>query len=637
MSQIFTNDDRRRTLEAQPDVSTGAVRQHTALVLLGGLALIGAILVAHATPASGYEVNIYTATPALYWVGIGITLLCSIVVLTAHTESVQWAGAAVLAAIAGLSVAALPLIRGYYYYGLGDPLGHLGKAHNLLDGTFTFFTDYYLASHVFSNVLAVMGGAEPRRAMMLFVFLTLTLFVLFSTLSVRAILPTRTATGIALLSALMFLPINHVGLGPMFHTYSITTFFFPFVMYILLKHITSDGRDPTLAWGVSATDLGFLFAGLSLNFFHPQVAANVIILMGSIVFAQVVARRWYPNSLFGSSKPLYGQFLVLTFVFLAWNLQFSALFDLSGTLYQSVLGLLGGSEQAGAIVNDRAASAEGTGTSIYMLFLNLFLVQAFYAVVAILVVCAKLLGFIQNRSPESDVTVQAFSISGISLAVFFLFHFIGSVSGYFFRHLGFGIVLATVVAVIGLASATRSLSYLRRRTKQSLGGLLRGIAIVLVVLTLVHSIAVVYPSPFISLPSSHVSEQQYVGHNTGIEYAADHAAFASPRAPPDRESEASGRDVDNRLMWGVEAEAMNSQSGLRDVRKHYWPQKDYYYFFVSETDRQRETVAYNEYRYSTRSFKSVSRQEGASRVFSNGEVEMYQVLYSSVEDRGPGE
>jgi hypothetical protein len=196
-------------------------------------------------------------------------------------------------------------------------------------------------------------------------------------------------------------------------------------------------------------------------------------------------------------------------------------------------------------------------------------------------------------------------------------------------------VVATVVAVVGLTSVSTSLLALRSRTRESLKTIVRVVAVVLIGLVLIHSVAVVFSSPFISLPTSHVSEQHYVGHDEAFEIVADDAALAAPRSPPNREYAARGTDIDGRLLWTVPAGSM--QNGLREVRQTDWPEKDYYYLFVSERARDREIVAYNGFRFDEAAFEAVPRQEGVSRVYSNGEVQMYQVLYSTPETDGPNE
>lgn len=601
-----------------------------AFLVVGNLAFVVATFVAHSNPATGYEVSILAATPILFWLGIAVALLSAIWVLTFAEERLIWIVAAGLASLAVLSVAALPLVRGYFFYGQADPLNHLGWARELLYGKTTFFGDIYPASHTLSVLIATLGGVTLERGMIVVVFLLMGSFVALTTLTVWTVIPDRTAVSIGLVSALLFLPLNHIGFSPLFKTYSLASFVFPFVTFLIVKHVTSTEHDPTLSGRLSATDLGFLFGGIALVFYHPQVAANVIVFVGAIAMAQLVASRTFPTSLVARSKPVFGQFLALTLVFFVWNSQHPALFDLSENLFNSLLGLFFGTEQAGEIVGQRAQSAGEAGKSVFTLFVRIFLLQAVYVVVAAGVVGARVAGLLQPRE-DVGIVLDVFTIGGLTTALFFLMHFVGDISGYFFRHLGFGMILTTVVAVVGLHRLVGSV----RNVDASIRPKLKLVSVALMLAALALSLTVLFPTPYIALPTSHVSEQQYTGHASAFEHTVEGAALAGPRISPKRYYEARGVNLDNRLQWGVSPEEM--RSGLREVRRNDYPTRDFYYLFVTETDRQREIVAYDGFRYGPEAFDSVPTQEGVSRVHSNGEVNVYQVLYSTHEDTGPNE
>ena len=631
MLQALSSTMRRHANRNLFSVDTRLQFVNSSLLMIGNLAFVVAVYAAHSSPATGYEVNVFASTPTLYWVGLGVAFVSALWVLTFARERVPWLGGFGLTTLAGISVPALPLLRGYYFYGLSDPLFHLGWAKQLQQGTMTFFDLLYPGTHTFSAILSTLGGAPAERSMLLAAFVMTCSFVAFSVLAVRTILPNRTALGIALVSSLLFLPINHVGFEPTAKTYSMATFFFPFAMYLVVKHLTSEGPDPTLPHRLSATDLAFLVGGVTIIFYHPQVAANVIVFTGSIAVTQFVARRKFPDTHLARSKPVYGQLAVLTLLFFAWNVQHTALFDLTGRLLESLSGLFLGSEQAGEIVQDRANSADQAGTGIVTLFVRIFLLQAVYVAAGAGVVLARVFGALQFEDRRVAIVVDAFAVAGVVSAVFFLSHFVGSVSAYFFRHVGFGMAFGPILAVVGfyrLVSSTSDFTSGVRRTLKTVG-------VVLMAVALAMSIAAFFSSPYVSLPTSHVSEQQFTGHATAFERSADGAAFAAPRTGPQRYYDARGIHMDNRLQWDVTAAQM--RSGLREVRRNDFPIKDFYYLFVTETDRKRELVAYNGLRYGSEAFESVPDQEGVSRIHSNGEVDVYQVLYSEPEDDGPGE
>jgi len=101
-----------------------------AALTLGFLALTAALVSARTNPAVGYEVSVYRATPVAVWAGLGVAFVVSLVVSLFERSRLRWVGLA-LGGTAALTVFALPLIRGYYYYGANDAMTHLGWVRDL--------------------------------------------------------------------------------------------------------------------------------------------------------------------------------------------------------------------------------------------------------------------------------------------------------------------------------------------------------------------------------------------------------------------------------------------------------------------------------------------------------------------------
>jgi len=589
-------------------------------LLVGSICFIAAVSIAEANPAVGYEVSIYAGTPLLFWVGLAVSLSAGIAALIIATSWIQWAGGLVLTGLSMLSVAALPLIRGYFFYGLSDGLRHLGWVRRLATGEMSFFEEVYPGSYSFSAFLSSFSGLSLERSMLLVVFVMVALYVVFVPLCVRLILPERRATTITAVSALMFLPINLVSFHMHYHTYSMTTFFTPVLLYVVIKYITDRGADETIPGRLSSPDLGFVVTAVAIVFYHPQVTVNVIIILGSIAVIQQVWSRQFPDTALANLPPLYGWLLFLMAIFMLWNLQHDAIVSTSSNLLESLNGWILGTEQGGQIVSERTDSAQSIGVGIGELFVKLFLVPAFYVLVAGAVVVTSL--FFNQFTEETRTITTTFSVAGAVLGVYSLAHFAGDMSNYFFRHIGFGMLLVTIVAVIGLAEAGDHIDGMR----PSPARLVKMIAVVGLAIALALSILVVFPSPYVSLPSHHVSEQMYTGHETTLEYRAEGAALASVRNGPLRYADAMAIDLDGRLSWSVPSEVLPSD--LRRYRGNDFPTQEFYYYIQTDRNEQQETVAYGELRYNESDFTGVGMTSGVSQVMTNGRVEVYYVEYT---------
>ncbi|OYR38133.1 hypothetical protein DJ82_12725 [Halorubrum sp. Ib24] len=588
-------------------------------LLIGSACFFAAVTVAEANPAAGYEVSIYRSTPLIFWIGIAVSLLTGIGALALGTSLIQWAEGIVLTGLSMLSVPALPLIRGYFFYGLGDGLRHLGRARGLVTGEVEFFDTVYPGAYSFSGFLSVFSGISLEQSMLFVAFAASALYVVFVVLCVRTILPGRRAVAIATLSALMFLPINHISFHPHFHTFSMATFLTPILLYVVIKHITDRGADETIPRRLSSTDLGFAVTALAIVLYHPQVALNVIIVLGAIAVIQKLNGRLIADNALSSSPPVYGQLLFLVVFFALWNFQHDAVFRMSSFLFSSVNGWLLGTEQAGQIVTQRTESANTVGLGIGELFVKLFLVPAFYALVAGAVVVTNLLS--DQFDEKSRIITTTFSLAGVGLGIYSLAHFVGEVSGYFFRHIGFGMVLVTILAGIGLTKAGAHVDELHSSPSRAV----KMITVIGLVTMLVLSVLMVFPSPYLNQPSQHVSEQTYLGHETAMEYRADGAALASPRSDPRRYSTAMGLDVAWGLGWAVPPDALPSD--LRRFRGNNFPTREFYYYIQTDQDKQEELIAYGGIRYEESDFTGVDETVGVSQIITNGETEVYHVKY----------
>jgi hypothetical protein len=588
-------------------------------LLFGAVCFFAAVTVAESNPATTYEVSIYRSTPLIFWAGVSVSLLIGVGALVLATSWIQWAGGLALAGLSMLSVVALPIIRGYFFMGLTDPLRHLGNIRRLVSGETSFFAEVYPGSYSFVGFLSALSGIPLEQSMLIVNFAGFFVYTIFVVLVIRTILPHRRAVGIATVSALMFLPLNQISLHPHFHMFSVATFLTPILLYIVIKHITDRGVDDTVPGRFSSTDIAFAVAAVALVFYHPQVTVNVIIILAVIAVIQRVSRRHLPESYLSRSPPVYGQLLFLFAVFMLWNLQHEALFRLSSNLLESLNGLVMGTQQGGQVVTNSVDSAESVGLSVTEIFFKLFLVPAVYVLVAGAVIAVHL--FSEQFEGSSEVVATVFSVSGVALGLFSLAHFVGDMSGYFFRHLGFGMVLVTILASIGFARAGDHIDELRSLPAQ----VAKVAAVVGVVVALLLSLFVVFPSPYIVLPNQHVSEQMYSGHEVVFEHRAEGAAVAATRGTPERYAQAMGIDLDPRLAWGVPPEALPSD--LRQFRGHDFPTREFYYYIQTHQAKQKEVVAYRGLRYDEGDFTDVGETPGVSQVMTNGNVHVYHVRY----------
>ncbi|WP_311173520.1 hypothetical protein [Halobellus ordinarius] len=660
--------------------NTGGAFAGKLALAVGYLSLAAGLVVAWDAPASSYEVSIYAATPLEFWVALAIATAAAVGV--SLRDDGQLPLALLLGGISALAVAGLPTIRGYHFYGRADSLVHLGwtRAINVGNDPLALF---YPGSHLLSVSLSKVGGIEITRAMMFVMLLYILLFFICVPLCVWFIFPDRRAFAIGAFSGFLLLPINNVSTHLHFHTYSMTMLFVPFVLYVAFTHLLDD--ESRAAIGARLSDggrtagarasahresvglkLGSIEAvpttyllpllSLALVLFHPQVALNVLILLGSIAVVQLWYRRYRPGKSLAAHRALVLQAAVLLVIFVAWVQTHNGAFvRTADTMVESVMGFIEGTAGTTPRIESQAESAETIGVSIWEMFAKLFGIEAVYALLAsgvVLAVATGRLDRLKQAKPMqsmpdvgSDVLTLLF-FGVLALLPFFALHFVGSISTYLFRHVGFSMMLGTILGAVGIRYTLAALPV--RFTELIRRG--RPIVVVVVVLVIAVSAASIFPSPSVYLPGSHVPEAEMDGYASSFAsqpadsgvwfggvrtsseryeqalYGAESAPWAEQVVPEPRDS---GAVPETAMLDGLPA----YYATLPDP-----DQRRDHYFVVSAADRGREISAYDSLRYSEAAFEAVDAQPHVGRIRDNGEVTVYYVDVSGASaDRPAGE
>jgi hypothetical protein len=656
---------------------------------LGYLALAAGVYVASNTPPTGYELSVYASTPLGFWVGALIAGTVAVAVAMRLDRHLPLA--LLLGGFGALAVVGLPLLRGYHFYGRADSLVHLGWARAINVGGDPMAL-FYPGSHLISAGLSMVGGIQITKAMMLVMFLYMLLFFVSVPLCVWLITPDRRALAIGTFSGFLLLPINNVSTYLHFHTYSITMLFVPFVLYLTFTHLLNGERGGGA--GTRLSDGGRLAVGgtglaermpslghrsfrgvptsyllpvvsLALVLFHPQVALNVLILLGGIVVVQLWLRQYRTGHRLAGYRMLSLQTGALGLMFVVWiQTNEGAFVRTAGTLLDSILGFVSGSAETVPRVGSQADSAESIGVSIWELFAKLFGIEAVYGLLTAGVVLGKVTGRLDppgerpTLQPSQDVGADLVTLlffGGVALVPLFALHFLGSISTYLFRHVGFTMMLATILGPVGLhqllsAAPTGGRRDHRSRGRlRSAGGWLarllgggRLLAVLVVVLVVALALATVFPSPFIYLPGSHVTEGEMDGYEATF-------ASQSPGSPVWFGGIRTSSERYEQALYGAESAPWEeqvipnpkksapvpAQAILGGLPAFYATHPEEivrrdHYFMVSEADRERELGAYKSLRYSAAAFETLDAQPDVGRIRDNGQLTVYYVDISDV-------
>lgn len=594
-------------------------RRRKLALTAGFAALAFAAAAAVGSPATGYELSIYRSTPALFWVGTAVALAASVAVSFRPGAPRLRNAALLLGGTAVWSVVALPVLRGYFFYGAGDALSHLGFALSFLEGENPADL-LHPGIHVLSLAVGEATGLPVRQALLLGVLTFFLLYFLFVPLCVREIAGDRAGLAVGAFAGLLLLPLNNVATHVIAHPSSQTILFVPVVVFALVLFLRqgAGGRGVTAAGGL----LGLVSAAVVL--LHPQEALSVIVLFGTVLLLQWVYRRLDVDHPIARHRLVLVPALFLVSVWLLWAPRSPRVQSRIVTAYRSVFV---SSPPPGGEVATRSVSLAVLGGSLGELFVKLFGASLVFSVIAGVAMLARGAGLlddlglgrwrVQRLSPPDRNGLTTYLAAGfLPLVGATGFVFLAAFGDHYFRFVGFLMMLVTLVAGGAIARGPRGL--LADRVPLSA---VRAAVVVLFVLLLPLALLAVHPSPWIYQPSQQVTEQQFDGYRTSFEQRDPAVAYAGVRSGPRRFVEATygPASATARQFPGLEA-GIPGPVFRSNLTTYY---DDPRYVPVTTTDVEREVELYQGFRYDASGFRTLRSTPGVHRVQANEEFRLY--------------
>lgn len=554
----------------------------------------------------GYSVSLYASTPLVIWVLLGI-LLCLGLWLTFTTNPVEG-----LLSVGAWSVLILviPLARGSYLIGKGDGLTHVGWTRDLLSGQLGSTELLYPVLHHFGATTHIITNIPLNRSLLLLVVVFTVLFGVSTVIATRQIsrgLPSvdnRLAVTLSGLSAVLLLPINHVGSYLMPHPTTQAVLLYPLVIFVLFRHQESSDRR----WSV------LLLALLTLLLFVHPMHGLIMTAILAVALLCLSSASWVTKKTAETRLLVPGS--VVGLATLAWAFEHKVFrISLVGYLVQFLMMDFGGSR-----LSSTSVSLGDIGGSSLDLFLRLLSVSAVFVVLTLMVTW----WLIKQvwRGAQNKTTLTSFSVlialGPVVVGTIVLVFVRGNTVP--FRLIAMLMVFGTIFGTIGLARLGGRLGPEKRQVRAALG--------VFFAVTLVLSAAVYYPSPFIYKGSGEISTAGVQSYATLGEYRAGNQPVRSIRTAPERYFQAaygvSGAQQRGLLYQG----RVNGQRRVPDhfanrrLRTQY--AEDYYLFFHVR-DRRLETGLYQGFRYSRGDFRYVETEPGVVKYYDSGWVTGYKI------------
>ncbi len=576
------------------------------LLAVGFFALTGAIVGAHRSPASGYELSLYSHTPTVVWVLLGLAISLSLAVAVA-TASI-WTRRVSLGLGAGstLAVVGMPVLRGYWFISGGDAHTHLGWARGMAAADFHPAELRYPGLHTTTILVERILGIGLEQAMMLVILALCGLFVVFVSLSTSRVVDSHRSVAIGVFSACLFLPITNLSTFTTPHPMTQAILVSSFVVYLLLRYIRTE-RSVSALGGLLALSL------LSLVLYHPQLAAHLLVVFVGISLVQFYHRRVRPSHPVASHRPVYGQTVFLGGAFLVWSMGHDVIQNVIGFHLTSTFEyFVGDGGSAGDSVDAQGDSLTAIGGSVAEVGLKLLGPALVFCLLTAAVVVWLWLDVGDRFRRETDGMIHYFVVGLIGLSGLFGIYFFGSAGQMYFRVLGLMMLFITIIGAVAITYAADTVSRITGSTAVH-GALGVGFAILLVV-----SLLALYPSPYVYNPSTHVTEGSMSGHELALESTPADATFVGIRAGPNRFADATDPQLDRTKRHG----AITGEEIDDGIASIYDEPR---YLSVTRLDWEREVRTYQGLRYSDEQIESIPRQVGVNRIQTNGDVTIYYV------------
>jgi hypothetical protein len=553
-------------------------------------------------PATKYELSIYLSTPILFW----IFIISSIFVCLVHLTSQSKYPLLVLTILypAG-AVFFLPIIRGYYYYGAGDSLTHLGITRDLLTGTISGIDFLYPGFHFIASFIQSVTAIPLQITLMTLFPLLVIMYSLFTGIIVRQIVPKPQSLAIGVVSGLFLLPVNNISTHLMFHPSSMTIFFFPIVIFAGIKLRLFNKNIFDLKNGKVWRLLIFILL-TSMTIFHPQQAGNAVVFILLVLFVShftsKIRDHTFPFSYFFSLIAL------ILVVFVGWISTHSRPV-LSGTVLvirfiETVSDVFLGSSTSEISQSSNLLSL--FGGSIEILFIRVFSVNMifiFLSVILILAVTHGWYGFSSYKLFTERMVVGTIPVVIMTIGL------VGSDVGQSLRYFSFGMVAVTIFGGIVVSHLCTHLSIDLNMHK---------IGVVFTIIFLLV-LPIMFHSPFVYLPTSHITESEHDSYKYLINMSPDEQEILGVRATSKRHSSAilgyeyfSNLNKENTLPIAHADELQNTSDKNN-------------YIIIGASDIEREVILYNSVEYTQSMFDSYSDSPSSNKIYSNGHSNSYIV------------
>ena len=493
-------------------IITSKINQDKVLATAASIFIAVALLVIAITPpATGYEISIYDAYPLYFWFFLLAALFCGIGILVRHnspTNKTRWFLIGIVIIIfTNVVLLLLPEFRGYFLYGRGDTLYHLGCIRDIVNTGHVGKSNFYPIEHILGTNIIQLTGISINHIPYLFFVIFYTLYIVGMSLLARTLTNSNSRNFVIVaFSAVLVYCYFYVNIHPCFTA----LFILPLFLYLCHK------KNRLSTHGVANVIL-LILVSFFITFCHPITALYVIIVLLTFGLADILYSKFIihrnSNAVISQrsnvGKGLIGISLMMSVVFFAWYFSFASI---EGSFDRVISGIFRGSETSQIFFESDLLSNSGlTHLQIIELFVNRHGSQTILLLISIMA-CIYFLyrGFIKSRGVHPVRFAYSIQfIVALLITAAMMFGYFVEYEGNPTRVLRFPLFIGTILSGLAVGDFINWVSN-KHPGKKKLWILNLAIVCLFVSMSAL-SIRSVYPSPITSTPNSQVTNMEVAG------------------------------------------------------------------------------------------------------------------------------
>lgn len=476
------------------------------LATLGLIVLTTGLIVAYASPSTGYELDIYASTPLLTWVFLGISLIigAAIILICAISKDKSkrplWMLGLFILILSRISILWVPYIRGYLTWD-GDNISHWGILKDIISSGFLDSSNSYPVLHTLLSETVLLTNLQIPLVTNLSTALISIFYIFTVYLLSRAVLTDKSHQLMAVLVAGFIFVLGGYNVFLMPNGWSI--FFIPLLFYLYFERI----KRPEL-------NIPFLIVLVLFPFFHPLSSLLVGISFLFIYLMTLLSTRWPINRLIPqniiltrTANPLFPAMIQFA-ILLPWILSFSKFLPNIRSMWNQIIS---GSPHILDDITGTLSKINVTGFDTIFLFVKLYGIALFLIVLTLLG-----MAFIITKWRKKEISSNLFPLFIIgSVIIFFGFMYFLYLIGFpgmsaigAQRLLSYVQVLAPIIAGYALWEIIGKAHWKKIITSS---------IVLLLLFSSFLSIRSLYHSPFVLRPNAQISHSVILGSSWFIE------------------------------------------------------------------------------------------------------------------------